>query len=317
MVDACELRWDATTGQPVVVVHELAAPQRGEVLLGHTAVGLEPAPVRGTRAAVGRVLAVGEGVEAALLGRRVAYVDHAPVTASSHRLVPAWRCVVVPDELDEVAVAAQLLPGLAAEMLCRRVFKVVDGHRVLVRGAAGAVGSALAAWSRQLGALVLGVVRTEASAEIAWRHGCHQVVVASPASTTEAAPEPVLAAVLATTQQRGVDVVFDGVGGEAAPRLLACLRRRGSWVAFGTSAGAPPPLSWSQLHSGSYAWSAPRLHDYGTTRDELQRAARSVFGAMRAGVLRPRLAAEVSLRDAAGIARAANGTTPGRVVLTI
>lgn len=317
MVETRELRWHAATGSAVVANRELPEPQRGELLLGHTAIAVDVAPMPSSRTAVGRVLAVGSGVDPSLVGTRMVHVARAPAMPSSHSVVPAFRCVAVPDELDDVAVTAMLRPGLAAEMLCRRVFKVAEGHRVLVRGVSGAVGGALAAWSRQLGALVLGTVRTEARAELAWQNGCHRVVAEAPSASRAAACESVVAEVLATTQQRGVDVVFDGVGGEAVPHLLSCLRHRGTWVAYGDVAGAPPPLAWSQLHAGSHAQVAPSLADYVSTRDELQRAARSVFLAMRAGFLRPRLGAVLPLWDAVGSALTAKDSAVGRIVLTV
>ena len=299
MQDAQEVRWHGPGAAATLVARRLPTPPPGELLLAQTALLLtrpkrdEPEPARGDAAAallavsgVGRVLAVGAGVPATLVGARLAYAAGVPAAApASHRLLPAWRCVPVPDELDDVDVAALLPPGLAAEMLCRRVFKVADGHRVLVRGAAGAVGGALAAWTRQLGALVLGVVRREDAVEPARQNGCHQVFVDG--------QDVVADAVAATTQQRGVDVVFDGVGGDAAALVLACLRRRGHWLAFGASALPRPPLAIAALQRGSWQLAAPQLDDYVRTRDELQRAASAVFTAMRGGVLRARIAARV------------------------
>ena len=322
MLDAHEVDWSGPGMAAALVARRLPEPPPGELLLAHTAVLL--APPRGgscesranapaallATSGVGRVLAVGDGVPASLVGARLAYAAGVPAAApASHRLLPAWRCVPVPDELADADVAALLPPGLAAEMLCRRVFKVADGHRVLVRGAAGAVGGALAAWTRQLGALVLGVVRSDDGVAFARQNGCHQVFVDG--------QDVVAEAVAATTQQRGVDVVFDGVGGDAAALVLACLRRRGHWLAFGASASPRPPLAMAALQRGSWQVAAPQLEDYVRTRDELLRAASAVFTAMRGGVLRARIAAGIPFAEVPeALARAlANGARGSCVLL--
>ncbi|MFN8827554.1 MAG: zinc-binding dehydrogenase [Planctomycetota bacterium] len=292
MLQARELHWDEAGRNVALVARHVPAPQAGEVLLAHTAVAMALPPSASLRSAAagGRVLAVGDGVPPHLVGARLGWAGEAAelTTAAppaSHARRPAWRCVPVPDELDDADAALLLRPGLVAEMLCRRVFKVADGHRVLVLGAAGAVGGAVSAWTRQLGALVLGVVRSDQDVEVARANGCHQVFVAD--------GEPLGEAVAATTQQRGVDVAFDGAGGDNATSVLACLRRRGTWVAFGASAGPRPPLAWQSLQRGSWQLAVPQLADYVRTRDELLRAAGAVFTATRAGVLRATIAARM------------------------
>lgn len=314
MLEARELLWDEAGRNVALAASRVPTPQAGEVLLAHTAVALAPpasAPLC-TAAAVGRVLAVGDGVPPHLVGARLGWVDESPELAlaappASHALRPSWRCVPVPDEIDDAEAALLLRPGLTAEMLCRRVFKVGAGHRVLVVGAAGAVGGAVAAWTRQLGALVLGVVRTEDAAVRARENGCHQVFVDCGEGLGDA--------VAATTQQRGVDVVFDGVGAAAAA-VLACMRRRGTWVAFGARAGAHAPIDWHSLQRGSWQLAVPQLADYVRTRDERLRAAGAVFTAMRAGVLRAGSAARLPF-DAAPelLAPALANRARGRCVL--
>lgn len=315
MLEARELHCDEACRNAALVARHVSAPQAGEVLLAHTAVAVAWPPSARLRAtaALGRVLAVGDGVPPHWVGTRLGWVEESPDLAlaappASHALRSSWRCVPVPDELDDADAALLLRPGLAAEMLCRRVFKVGDGHRVLVFGAAGAVGGAVAAWARRLGALVLGVVCTEDAVGRARENGCHQVFVGS--------GDALGAAVAATTQGRGVDVAFDGVGGDAAASVLPCLRRRGTWVAFGASAGTRAPIAWQALQRGSWQLAVPQLADYVRTRDELQRAASAVFTAMRAGALKAPSALRIPFAEApAALAPALANGVPGRCVL--
>ncbi len=283
----------------------LLAPERGEVQLRHTAIGVNfidcyhrsglypvPLPAGIGSEAVGIVQALGDGVTGIAVGDRVAYAGGmAPGSYATARNVPAWRLVPVPAELDDVTLAALLLKGLTAECLVRRVFKVGPGHRVLVHAAAGGVGLLLCQWLRYISTTVIGVVSSPAKAELARANGCHQVVVRG--------QEDVVATVLSLTQQRGLDVVYDSVGQATLRESLRCLRKRGLLVSFGNSSGRPEPLALQELQAGSYFVTRPNLPDYTATRQELVNAAAVLFERVRGGVLRARIDSTLPLAAAA------------------
>ena len=70
-----------------------------------------------------------------------------------------------------------MLKGLTAQYLIRRTYRVARGDTILVHAAAGGVGLILCQWAKALGAKVIGVVGSEAKAELARRHGCRQVLI--------------------------------------------------------------------------------------------------------------------------------------------
>ena len=84
------------------------------------------------------------------------------------------------------------------------------------------------------------------------------------------------------TGGRGVDVIYDTLGREAAAENLAALARRGHWVSYGHTSGALEPLSLTEK-SGTF--SQPVLFHY--TEDLLHPMAGRVFTALRDGILRP------------------------------
>jgi NADPH:quinone reductase len=284
----------------------LPLPGRGEVRLAHTAIGVNfvdchhragraplPAWPHGLGIeAVGVVEALGDGVNGPPLGTRLGYAaGGAPGAYASHANVPAWRLVPVPDDVDDVTAAAVLCKGLTAEMLVRRVFKVGPGHRVLVHAAAGGVGALLCQWLRHQGAMVIGAVSSPAKAELARRSGCHQVVVTTAESVVEV--------VQAITQQRGLDVVYDGVGRDTFAVSLACLRKRGLLVMHGHASGLPDPIDVARLQSGSWFVTRPVLTDYTATRQELLHAAEVLWKVVRGGVLRPHVDVVLPLAEVA------------------
>ncbi|MEV6717577.1 NADPH:quinone reductase [Lentzea sp. NPDC051208] len=111
--------------------------------------------------AAGVVDAVGEGVDAGRVGRRVwvygAQSYRAFGTAAQHVVVPEDLAVPLPDHVPDELAASLGIPGITAH---RTVFAdgPVDGRTVLVQGVLGGVGSLAAQLARWGGATVLGTV---------------------------------------------------------------------------------------------------------------------------------------------------------------
>ena len=101
------------------------------------------------------------------------------------------------------------------------------GETVLILGTTGAVGTAAASIARKIGARVFGTLRKAAELTTASRLPVDVWVNLE----TSALPK----AVRDATQGRGVDVVFDLVGGPMFEQCLACLARRGRQVAISSS----------------------------------------------------------------------------------
>ena len=121
------------------------------------------------REAAGVVTALGPGVRGFRIGDRVAYVLPQPGAYCELRNVPAERLVKVPRGISDEQAAALMLKGLTAHYLLRRTYRVQRGDIILVHAAAGGVGLILCQWATPLGARVIGVVGSEAKAEVARR----------------------------------------------------------------------------------------------------------------------------------------------------
>ena len=91
--------------------------------------------------------------------------------------MPVERLVKVPAGVTDQQAAALMLKGLTAHFLIRRTYRVARGDIILVHAAAGGVGLILCQWAKALGAKVIGVVGSEAKAEVARRHGCRHVLI--------------------------------------------------------------------------------------------------------------------------------------------
>jgi len=108
------------------------------------------------------------------------------------------------------------------------------------------------------------------------------------------------------TNQQGVSVVYDGVGGLMFEKSLSVLRTRGYLVAFGLANGRPMPLDISRLsgitgtkNRGSLFVTWASINDYMTTAEHLRACADAVFGAVVRGHLRLHIRGMFPLEQAA------------------
>ncbi|OLF15953.1 zinc-binding dehydrogenase [Actinophytocola xanthii] len=160
----------------------------------------------------GRVGSVGEGVDRAWLGRRVVTHTASGAGGNAEAAVAAVEELVpVPAGLGLPEAAALLDDGATALGLVHRA-GVRAGEWVLVEAAAGGVGGLLVQLAGAAGARVVGAARGAAKLEVARALGAEAVVDYSEPGWSER--------VRAATGGRGVDVVFDGVGGRIGQEAL-------------------------------------------------------------------------------------------------
>ncbi|MGE0313827.1 MAG: quinone oxidoreductase [Lautropia sp.] len=226
---------------------------------------------------VGRVVALGEGVQGVDRGARVAYCLS---RGSYARLacVPAWRVVPVPAGVkDEVAVSL-MLQGCTAHYLTHSAFALAPGHTCLVHAAAGGVGQLLTQIARIRGARVIATVGSEEKAEIARARGADEIILYRRDDFREA--------VLALTDGRGVDVAYDSVGKDTIARSIRSMRRRGTCILYGASSGPVHSIEPIELgEAGSVFFTRPHLADYTASQDEIAQRCADLFGWVEQGRL--------------------------------
>lgn len=218
--------------------------------------------------ACGVIEAVGPGV-AWQPGKRVAYVTSSYGAYASHRLIDASLLLAVPEDLSAQQVASGLLRGLTTHMLIHEVARLEPGMRVLVLAASGGMGQWISRWASQQGVQVIGTARHALGVERAEQAGCSQVLSGAPESFAEQ--------VMALTDGKGVDVVFDGVGAATFQASLDALACCGHWVNYGQASGKLPPLEMSWLAAKSLSVSRPIVFHYLQDPQQRDRMARRVF----------------------------------------
>jgi len=258
--------------------------------------------------AAGIVDAIGEGVTEAKKGDRVAYANVLGSYAE-YAVVPAWRLVSVPSNIDAKTAAALMLQGMTAHYLTRSTYPLKKGETALIHAAAGGVGLLLTQIAKQLGAHAIGTVSTEAKAQLAKEAGADATILYT---QTDFVPE-----VKKLTDGRGVHVVYDSVGQSTFDKSLDCLKPRGYLVLFGQSSGPVPPFDPGKLAAkGSLFLTRPSLLHYTLDRAELLQRANELFNWTTAGSLKVRIEKTFSLAEAAEAHRQLEGRkTTGKVIL--
>lgn len=297
------------------------SPGPGEVLAQTAAVGLnfietyqrsgvyevELPFVPGTEAS-GTVVAVGEGVDASLIGARVATAT-ATGAYAEHWTAPADRLLEVPESVDLADAAALPLQGMTAHYLCRSTFPVQEGQTVVVTAGAGGVGLLLTQLASARGALVITASSTAEKRELSRRAGAELAVDYSELES----------AVADLTDAEGAHAVYDGVGRDTFETSLRLLRVRGTLVLFGGASGQVPPFDLQRLNAnGGLYVTRPSLGHYTRTEEETRWRGEELFSAWAEGTLTVRIGERIPLAEA-GRAHAtleSRGTT-GKVLLTL
>ncbi|MGS2727157.1 quinone oxidoreductase family protein [Psychroserpens sp. BH13MA-6] len=228
-----------------LVETEIPIPNAGEVLVKVKAIGVNysdilrrkntyfqetPLPfVLGTEA-VGEIVKVGDGVTIPYaVGTTVLAILPQASGYSEYVNVIAQYCVPLPPEMDAQKATAIFVQGTTAQLMISQVAKDVKGKTVLVNASAGGVGSLLVQLAKLNGATVIGASSTDAKQEISKKLGADFTVnYSKPGWSNE---------VKKFTEGKGVDIVFEMVGGDIYNESLKCLIQGGQIIVFGCASG--------------------------------------------------------------------------------
>jgi NADPH:quinone reductase len=178
---------------------------------------------------LGVVDAAGPGAEQ-WIGRRVVATAQGAFGAHADAVIaPVDMVFDAPAALDDAHAAAFFFPFHLAYLGLHERGRLQPGETVLVHAAAGGVGSAAVQLARAAGARVLATAGGREKVEFVHGLGADVVI--------DYRADDFVTAVDEATDGAGVDVVFDGVGGEIGDRSLDCLARNGRYLIVGFASG--------------------------------------------------------------------------------
>ena len=184
----------------------------------------------------GVVEAVGTGVTQVMVGDAVAALAGTG-GFGTHAIVPADKLLPLPPGFAlEHAAAFAFTYGTSHHALMDRA-ALKAGETVLVRGAAGGVGTAAVQIAKAAGARVIAAASTTEKCELCKSLGAD--------ATINYSTDNVRDALKALTDGKGPDVVYDPVGGDLAEPVFRSIAWRGRYLVVGFAAGGIPALPFN------------------------------------------------------------------------
>ena len=267
--------------------------------------------------AAGIVEAVGEGVDAGLVGRRVVGVAGPPRGALAEvAQIRSTGLYEMPDDVSDADAAAMLIPFTTGHLALHRRGKLRAGETLLVHAGAGGVGSAAIQLGVLAGAQVIATAGGPAKVQLCKELGAHVAI-----DYRDLDVRGLVDAVKEATGGRGVDVVYDSVGGDVLHASRRVLVREGRLLVVGFASGELADLPTNHALYRNYdvvgvyfgGYSGPE--DAGYRRDMWE----ELLDHARAGRIRPVIDRELPLDgDVPGaLTDLAERRTVGKVVIQV
>ncbi|ASO20327.1 zinc-binding dehydrogenase [Actinoalloteichus hoggarensis] len=250
----------------------------------------------------GVVTSVGPDVEPGWIGRRVVASAGGQGGYAEQAAVDAAALFAVPESVALDDAVALLADGRTANWLIDAA-RPRPGERVLVEAAAGGVGTLLVQLASAAGAGVVAAAGGPAKTEQAARLGARTVVDYLEPEW----PERVRAEV------GGVDVVFDGVGGDIGRAAFTLLGEGGRMISHGLASG-----EWAGISEESAVARGVRLVRPTMTPASVRRFTEQALAQAEAGTLRPIIGQRFPLAEAAAAHAAIEArATVGKTLLEV
>jgi len=253
----------------------------------------------------GRIVAVGEGVEALRVGESV--VGLAAGGLSSYVTTEARLVTRVPRGVSVEEGATIPLVFLTAHYGLNHLARMKRGERVLIHAAAGGVGMAAVQLAQRAGAEIFATAGSSKKRDVLKSMGVPHVMDSRSLAFAEE--------VMTQTRGEGIDIVLNALADEFIPKSLSLLRQGGRFLEIGKRGiwdpeqvrRVKPEIAYHVIYLGEVVEQQPTL---------IQEMLRELCEAFEAGHLAPLPRTVFSLRDAASAFRyMAQAKHIGKVVL--
>lgn len=256
----------------------------------------------------GTVKAVGEGVKHLQVGQPVlAFTGWGGF--AEEVLADAKQVVPLPPGLDmAVAAAFMMTYGTSYHALKDRA-QLQPGETLLVLGAAGGVGLAAIELGKKMGARVIAAASTAEKLAVCREHGADELINYETEDLRERVKE--------LTGGKGVDVIYDPVGGKYAEPALRSIGWKGRYLVVGFAAGDIPKIPLNLALLKGCAILGVFWGDFAAREPQANMAnGMQLFQWLMQGELKPHISARYPLEKAAEALRALmERRVTGKVVL--
>ncbi len=258
----------------------------------------------------GEVIEIAPHVTSIKVGQRVmAIVGHGGY--AEQVVAPHNTVYPIPETMEwQTAAGFPIVYGTAHAALSERA-RLMSGETLLVHGAAGGVGLAAVEIGKCLGATVIATAGGAEKLAVAKQYGADHLIDYRTSELREC--------VLDITGKRGVDVVFDPVGGEIFDASLRCTTSGGRILLIGFASGTVPQIPANILLVKNIDvlgihFSAMRQAD----PIRIQRSFATLLDWFEAGDLHPHVSQTFALEDAVeALTMLVERRSTGKVVLRV
>lgn len=324
----------AVGGPETLVLEDLPSPKAkpGSVVVSVKAVGVNypdvliiedkyqfkpPRPFAPGAEFSGVVKEVGEGVTSVKPGDRVL----ANITCGSmveEIALEAGRLIKIPDSMPFDEAAAFIMTYGTSYYALKDRGWLKPGQSLLVLGAAGGVGLSAVELGKAMGARVIAAASSQEKVDLAVSRGAESGVVYPTGPFDRDGQKALSELFKQAVGPNGVDLVYDGVGGDYAEAAIRSMAWEGRFLVIGFPAGIPRiPLNLALLKSCDIAgvfWGAavardPKAH---------QQNVKELLELYAAGKIRPHVSEHYPLaRGAEAISHLASRKALGKVVVMV
>ncbi|KAF8792486.1 prostaglandin reductase 3-like [Argiope bruennichi] len=216
---------------------EMCHPKKGEVCIKNKYVGINASDVNMTKGryftsgkppfgvgfeAVGEIVEIGEDVDNFKVGQSVTYMNSYMNTYAEYVCVLAAEVIPVPEI--NPGYLTLLVSGLTAAIGLDKAARISAGDSVLITAAAGGTGHIAVQWAKAADCHVIGTCSTEEKEKVLKDLGCDRVINYKKED---------LAEVLAKEYPKGVDVIWETIGGKVFEDCFKNLALRGRLLVIG------------------------------------------------------------------------------------
>ncbi len=323
----------APGGPETLVLEEIPAPEpgKGEVVIDIKAVGVNfpdsliiqdqyqfkpERPFSPGGEVSGVVKSVGEGVTHLKPGDRV--IGSTGWGGMREEIaVNAARCIPIPDEMPFDEAAAFIMTYGTSHYALKDRADPKPGEKLLVLGAAGGVGIAAVELGKAMGLEVIAAASSQEKVDFCLSKGADKGLVYA-RGPLDRGQQKELSNQIKEVSGGGVDIIYDGVGGDYAEPALRAMNWEGRFLVIGFPAGIPKlPLNLTLLKScdvrgvfwGAFVARNPERN---------QAHIRELFEFYMAGKIKPHISNHYPLeKSGEAITELIDRRAQGKVVVTV
>ena len=325
------VRFHKLGGPEVLEIEDvvLRAPGEGEVLMRVEAVGMNRAesmyfhghymeqpelPSGLGYEAVGVVMAVGPGEDAALVGKRFGtvpgYSQNKFPALAEEAVVPASSLAAVPDRLTSVEAAAVWMQYMTAYGALVFYGKVEPGDFVLITAASSSVGLAAIQLVKAEGGTAIATTRTSEKKAELLQLGADHVIATEEEDLAKRAAE--------ITGGKGARIIFDPIGGPFLETLASAAAHGGVIYEYGWLSMQPTPFPLMQALGKGLSITGYTLHEINASPEASAQARQYIFARLEDGRLKPKVAKTFALAEVQEAYRYLESNQQvGKIVITV